>query len=100
MFVRQIEFDVLPVAPSRNGRPRLEPALPRLADRALSRDAFDRSPEAQASRVVLEAWDGSSMNHGRRSSGLHLVEELEKLGADAGVPMTTWRSRLRSRIRP
>lgn len=90
IFVRHIELDVLPVA-RQHGMGVLvwSPLCRGWLTGRYRRDAFDRSPEARASRVGGRGmgwqFDESRPEVQRK---LDLVEELEKLAADAGVSMT------------
>jgi aryl-alcohol dehydrogenase-like predicted oxidoreductase len=90
IFVRHIEFDVLPVARQYGvGVLVWSPLCRGWLTGRYRRDAFDRSPEARASRVGGRGmgwqFDESRPEVQRK---LDLVEELEKLAADAGVSMT------------
>ncbi|HEX9298950.1 MAG TPA: aldo/keto reductase [Actinomycetota bacterium] len=90
IFVRQIEFDVLPVT-DRLGMGVLvwSPLCRGWLTGRYRREAFDHSPEARAARVSGRGmgwqFDESRPEIQRK---LDLVEELAKLAAEAGVTMT------------
>ena len=89
IFVRHIELDVLPVA-ERYGMGVLvwSPLCRGWLTGRYRRGAFDRSPESRAGRAegrqVAAQFDESRPAIQRK---LDLVEDLDKIAADAGVPM-------------
>ena len=89
IFVRHIELDVLPVA-EQHGMGVLvwSPLCRGWLTGRYRRGAFDRSPDSRAARAegrqVAAQFDESRPAIQRK---LDLVEELDKIAADAGVPM-------------
>jgi aryl-alcohol dehydrogenase-like predicted oxidoreductase len=90
IFVRQIELDVLPVTQAYGmGVLSWSPLCRGWLTGRYRRDAFDRSPESRAARVGGRGmgwqFDESRPEVQRK---LDLVEELDKLAANAGISMT------------
>jgi aryl-alcohol dehydrogenase-like predicted oxidoreductase len=90
IFVRQIELDVLPVTQAYGmGVLSWSPLCRGWLTGRYRRESFDRSPESRAARVAGRGmgwqFDESRPEIQRK---LDLVEELDKLAANAGISMT------------